>query len=59
MKKVLLVLAIGFGVLFFNSCTDNIEEIENRNEKQQQRVLRLVDPSSDGTNTDDGEESFK
>ena len=49
MKKVLLVLAIGFGVLFFNSCTDNIEEIENRNEKQQQRVLRLVDPSDDGT----------
>ncbi len=54
MKKVLLVLAIGFGVLFFNSCTDNIEEIENRNEKQQQRVLRLVDPSSDGT-IDDGD----
>ena len=34
MKKVLLVLAIGFGVLFFNSYTDNIEEIENSNEIQ-------------------------
>ena len=34
MKKVLLVLAIGFGALFFNSCTDNIEEIENSNEIQ-------------------------
>ena len=54
MKKVLLVLAIGFGALFFNSCTDNIEEIENSNEKQQQRVLQLVDPSDDGT-IDDGD----
>ncbi len=44
MKKVLLVLAIGFGVLFFNSCTDNIEEIENSNEIQT-TAKQLIDAS--------------